>query len=217
MENGVYWKHDSRKKFFECYAKLILETFLPDKYRDLRCDEKPDLRMGSDHGVEVSRAMFEGDGKASAIFNLIKDKHIGCVSKKDLKKLEDLKYELLLFDDDIILGISPMLDSEIDGREFKRIYLQKLKKFHNYSDVSIVDLFVYSPIIDWYEENLIRELMDWIREQGECPYETVMIFEVTRLYVLNVKNRSMDIIPVRDASREKLEQCRLQAKEYAVG
>ena len=80
-----------------------------------------------------------------------------------------------------------------------------------------VDLFVYSPVIDWYEENLVRELMEWISEQGECPYEKVMIFEVTRLYVMDIRNRHLDIVPVRDASRELLDQCRLQAYKYAFG
>ncbi len=66
--------HDSQKKYYEYLAKLILESFLPERYHNLRCDEKPDLRMGTDYGIEVSRAMFEGEGKASAIFSRIKDK-----------------------------------------------------------------------------------------------------------------------------------------------
>lgn len=217
MNNRIHWGHDSRKRYFECYAKLILETFLPEKYKDLRCEEKPDLRMGTDHGIEVSRAMFEGDGKASDIFDRIRDRHIDSVSKVDLQKLEDLKYEVLTFNGGIILGMSPMLDGVIDGREFKRIYKQKLVKFQNYSEVKTVDLFVYSPVIDWYEENLVRELMTWISEQGECPYKTVMIFEVTRLYVMDVRNKHLDIVPVRDASRELLVQCGLQAYKYATG
>lgn len=74
----------------ECYAKVILEKFYPDRYVDLLLDDKPDLRDTSNGiGIEVTSAIPQNEQEAMSLACEIpylekekQDKRIAYLKKK---------------------------------------------------------------------------------------------------------------------------------------
>ena len=57
IEPGKPLPNHTKLSYEECYAKLILETLVPDRYDDLSISDRPDLRSVSDTvGIEVTSA-----------------------------------------------------------------------------------------------------------------------------------------------------------------
>ena len=46
-----------QKQFDEYFAKVVLEKCFPEKFIDLQIEDKPDLRCGSEIGIEVTNCM----------------------------------------------------------------------------------------------------------------------------------------------------------------
>ena len=62
-------KHDAAKDYLEYYAKMLLESLMPDKYHGIRPWESPDLLMSDNYGIEVTWAMFDNQGRANGLLN----------------------------------------------------------------------------------------------------------------------------------------------------
>ena len=57
-------KHNFKKNYYECLAKLVLENALPETFDDLELTDKPDLKKTDQIGIEVTRTFFEGEAHA---------------------------------------------------------------------------------------------------------------------------------------------------------
>ena len=151
--------HNSEKVYYEQLAKLLLETFLPNDYQGLTVSDKPDLRMGEDHGIEVTRAVYEGDGQASGIFQHIKMKSKDQVDSRHLQTFDKIGYELIELNG-IIGGYSPREATWVNNELLKRTFERKAKIAKQYQS-STTDLFIFSPYSEWFEEHLIHAFMIW--------------------------------------------------------
>ncbi len=210
--------HDYQKRYFEYLAKLVLEIYLPHQYKDLVLSDRPDLRMGDDYGVEVTRALYLNDAKATGIFRFLKDRHIDSVDKRHLDSMERLGIEFLLSDDGVIRGYAPNEGTWINDEELKREYIKKVEKYKNNPLlISTVDLFIYSPMYDWLEKDIIQEFMQWIDEIKGCPFRRIIVFEFSYLYVYDVETKTFETIAVDTVSPKTLKALCTKAREYAFG
>ena len=209
--------HNSSKTYYEYLAKLILENYLPDEYKNIIFSDRPDLRMGDNRGIEVTRALYANDIKSAGIFNHIANKHKDSVDKRHLVSLEKLGVDLLIRDNSIIFGFVPKEGVWIDDKELKREYQKKVAKYRNNPlETSINDLFIYSPMYDWLEEDIVRGFMEWVSSINECPFLNVFVFEYSYLYAYNTKTKVFRKITVEKESRERLHQCCAAAKEFSL-
>ena len=210
-------KHDFEKLYYEYLAKLILEGFLPQEYKEIILADRPDLRMGENYGIEVTRALYPNQGQAKGIFNHLAHKSIYNVDKRYLKTMEKLEHELLISNEGKIWGHLPKEGVLIDDAVLRKEYLKKAKKHSQgvYTTL-ITDLFIYSPLYNWLEEEIIRRFMNWIDEIQECPFLHIMVFEYKYLYVYNVQTKHFETITVDEESTEKLYICREKARIFAI-
>lgn len=62
----------ARKKYYECYAKIVLEELWPEEFIDLQLEEKPDLQSNDEkYGVEVTIAIDEKQLEAESLYTCI--------------------------------------------------------------------------------------------------------------------------------------------------
>ena len=209
--------HNSSKTYYEYLAKLILENYLPDEYKNIIFSDHPDLRMGDNRGIEVTRALYANDIKSAGIFNHIANKHKDSVDKRHLVSLEKMGTDLLIKDDGVIYGFAPKEGVWINDEELKREYQKKVLKYiDNPLETSINDLFIYSPMYDWLEEDVVKGFMEWVSDNTECPFANVFVFEYSYLYAYNTQTKEFRKIPVEETSREKLHKCCEEAKEFSL-
>lgn len=209
-------KHNAEKRYYECLAKLILETYLPDVYHGLEVSDCPDLRLGCDHGIEVTRVLYPNKAQISGIFHHIARKDIGTVDKRHLDTLKRLNAEIFSDDRGIVYGYSPGEAIWVNDDVLKKEFMKKTNKYQQYAaNVSTVDLFMFSPLNNWFEETLIRGLMQWVVEENACCFENIFVFEYDYLYAFNAPTRAFRTIPVKAASRGSLVQLLEMAKAYS--
>ena len=182
-------KHRLLKTYEEYLAKLLLETFMPEDYSDLVCDDKPDLRMGENIGVEVTRAISE-EGQASGIFEHLKGK--ADVDERHIKTIQDIEYELLYFNG-MVVGYGPSSATIVDNVLLKQAFKKKLQKEY---PLSIIDLFIFSPMNEWFEEECIKEFFVWSNDNSSKHFRRIMVFEYPYLYVYDTLNSQIKQIEI---------------------
>ena len=87
---------------------MLLETYFPEDYFDIRKEESPDLRMGDARGIEVTWAMFENQGQANGILNHIKGKTVNQIDQRYVETMSRIQTEIFTGNDGIICGYTPM-------------------------------------------------------------------------------------------------------------
>lgn len=178
--------HNFEKVFYEELAKLLLEVFLPNDYQNLYVSDKPDLRMGETHGIEVTRAMYGGEGQASGIFQHIKLKNKDQVDQRYLRTLDNIGFELFV-SDGIIGGYGPREAVWINDDVLRNTFIKKLSLAANYQ-LQTIDLFIYSPHSEWFEEDTIRGFMVWANNYSGSVFSKIIVFEAPYIYVYSNKN-----------------------------
>lgn len=209
-------KHDFVKLYYEYLAKLILEEFIPQEYKGIIIADRPDLRMGEDYGIEVTRALYPDQGQANGVFNHLANRNINNVDERHLKTMEKLEHILLTSDEGIIWGHLPKEGVLIDDTVLKNEYMKKVEKYSQGVYITpIMDLFIFSPLYNWLEEEIIRGFMNWIDEIQKPTFLRIMVFEYKYLYVYNVQTKQFNTINIVEESTEKLDICREKAKVFA--
>ena len=208
--------HSYEKRYYECLAKLILENYLPGKFNNIELSDQPDLRMGDEYGIEVTRALYIDEAQASGIFKHLANSNIKEVDARHIETMKRLGAKLLIHDDGKIYGFCPSEGVWINDNELRREYQKKVEKYHknNYS-LRTVDLFIYSPLYDWLEEDIIRGFMQWIDEKKDCPFNNIMVFEYSYLYLYNTAAKEFEKISVDIENHEKLHSLRELALSYS--
>lgn len=182
--------HNSKKRFYECLAKNILETFVPEEYSNLILSDKPDLRMGEGVGIEVTRVLLDGAGQASGIFEHIRGK--GQFDPRYVGTLNSLDYGLLYVNGKVE-GYGPNKACIVDNEPLKREFMKKVNKQY---DLPQVDLFMFSPMTNWFEEVLIDDFMQWTNGIQGIKFRRIMVFETVTLYICDTSCHSLRMINV---------------------
>ncbi len=202
--------HNSEKLFFEYLAKLILETFLPNEYYNLIISDKPDLRMGKDHGIEVTRALYENEGQAASVFQHIRMQSKKQVDQRYLQTMKRTGFDVIEIDG-VIGGYSPMEAVWINADLLKSTFNKKMEKADGYPLLS-VDLFIYSPMSEWFEEKVVLEFMEWTNDNGGSSFSKIIVFEMPYIYTYSSKNNSYSKISI---NHEQFRNCVVKAREIA--
>lgn len=182
--------HRLLKKYEEYLAKLLLEDFMPDEYSGLVNDDKPDLRMGDNIGIEVTRAISKEEGQASGIFEHLRGKTD--VDVRHIKTIQDIEYELLYYNGKVV-GYGPSSATIVDNVLLKQAYLKKINKEYS---LPIMDLFVFSPMNEWFEEECIKAFFVWSIDNSNKRFRRIMVFEYPYLYVFDTQNFRINKISI---------------------
>lgn len=206
-------RHNKEKNYYEYLAKLLLEQYIPDTYSGLQLADKPDLRMGDDYGIEVTRAMLPGEGQVSGVFEHIKMKPLIEAEQRKIKTIERLGYGLLVRDG-IIIGYTPKSAFWVSSQELENSFLQKLEKSSHYEGFCSIDLFIFSPVFDWHEKDMINEFMMWADERNNGCFSKILVYEEKYIYSYNTRNKQFRTIPI---DKSVLHSCCVKAKQFALG
>lgn len=199
------------KIFNEYLSKLILEAFLPEDYNALVLSDAPDLRLNINTGIEVTRAMIDGAGQASGIFEHIRDKEIGEINPKHLKTLKKIDYQVRT-KNDIVVGYGPKDAMIITDAPLKLALSKKADKVLHYN-MDTIDLFIFSPGDNWFEEDVIRDFMNWSIDNGGLLFRQILVFEYSYLYKFETSRKAFSQIVI---DKNKYLQCIEMAKAYAL-
>ena len=197
--------------YFECLAKNMLESFMSDDYHDLTLSDAPDLRMGDSIGIEVTRAITQEEGQASGIFEHIRNHNIKDIDKRYRDTIDKNNFQLVVKDDTII-GYGPQEAIWVNDQLLKSVFIKKLKKISNYN-VGIIDLFIFSPGDDWFEEDVVYGFLNWAIENGGSHFRRIIVYEYSYLYMLETANSEYAKIIV---DRVKSKYCASNAKAFAL-
>ena len=202
--------HNTNKTYYEYLAKCILETFLPSAFSDIILTDKPDLINSGRDGIEVTRALFAGDGEASGRFQRIKDKPIDEIDKRDLTRLEQLDCDVMYFDGKAGGYCPPAHWCTLS--EIQESFTAKLNKASTYGNTA--SLFIYSPMFNWYEPGMMEEFTQWasaLQRARETGFSTVYVFEYTSLYICDLATQ--EVIKI-DLEHDAVQKCCESALEY---
>lgn len=141
-----------QKQFDEYFAKVVLEKCFPEKFIDLQIEDKPDLRYGSEIGIEVTNCMPQ---KAVEAFNLWHRvaKEGEQTSPRILERLEQLKDTVRREGNKLIWDRGSYVEDDIDNspiKEFINAVASKVERLNsvnaNYAKMKSYELFVNSTI-----------------------------------------------------------------------
>ena len=182
--------HDKDKRYHEYLAKLILEELFPEIYQDLTIGEKPDLRNSIGNNVEVTKAPYNGDEEASNLFSRIKGSAIDEISDRTKERFHQLGYEFHEINGRV-LGHTLSEAIWETTKEIERASEKKLSKIDQYS--GDVDLFIYAPTFDSYDERMIQEFAEGIAEKctdSEKYFHIIYVFDYTSIYICKIDDAS---------------------------
>lgn len=180
-----------RKKYYECYAKVVLEEFYPEEFIDLKSKDKPDLQMeNGQRGIEVvvseDKKQLEAESLYSKIeYNKIRNKEN---SIKRIEKIGSIYKDGILF--------SSGKDSfDLIFKSFS----DKLDKLNRggYANFNLNYLFSHSSIIA--DDAMIEEaiqLMQEIQKSKKRKFYKVFVLGTRALYCLDLYNDCYEIKPI---------------------
>lgn len=186
-------KH-TRLDYDECFAKLVLEKFFPDKYQNLIISDKPDLRTPDGKaGIEVTSAIPEKTQEAISL--AVEIPYLS--EKEQRKRIEYLKskgfeYEKYCLTQPVESycwsGFGhPDIEVTFCSR-FINAVKNKLIRLNsgNYALLEKYRLFVQSELLieDWMPEKLLNKLTI-ISESALC-YSTIYLLALNGLFVFNI-------------------------------
>lgn len=184
----------AQKRFDEYFAKVVLERCFPEKFTDLQIADKPDLRCGSEIGIEVTNCMPK---EAVEAFNLWQRvaKQGEQTPPRILERLEQLKDTVHPEGDELIWEQGSYLEDDIDNspiKEFLNAVASKVERLNsanaNYAEMKSYELFVNSTI-DITTFNQIYAILARVSELNKKPKK----FDNIHLITINQKLFTFDI------------------------
>ena len=204
-------KHNREKRYYEYLAKMVLETFISTDFAEITLQEQPDLLNFDGRGIEVTRAMFYGDGESTGLFRRVRGKTIEEANPRDIERYEQLNTELLYYNGRIE-GMCPEAQW-CTIKELQNAFIKKIGKLGMY--VSNVSLFIFAPSFDWYEREMIQEFTEWAieKQQGlSHAYTHAFVFQSTGLFICDLIDNSVELI---STDKEIVRRCCENALVYA--
>lgn len=187
----------TRLDYDECYAKLVLEKFFPDEYKNLELSDRPDLRDNARNiGVEVTsaypphmqEALFIG---ADIPYRSEEEK------EKGLNQLGKLGYEYTQYG-----MFSPSFSYTWAGNTYPdienalcapiiEVVKKKLDKLNagGYDELQQYNLFIQTePSIDeWMPPKIMERLLTL--SNREKRYSVVYVLAVTNLLIFDIESQ----------------------------
>lgn len=179
----------------ECYAKIVLEKFFPDRYVDLLLDDKPDLRDTSNGiGIEVTSAIPQSEQEAMSLACEIpylekekQDKRIAYLKKKGYNYTKygmtgpGMSYAWT--------GLGyPAIDKTYCNY-FLSAVETKIDKLNGggYAKMARYDLFVNSELFidDWMPDELLKVLIKYSLQN--VRYSFVYLLALNGLFVFDLE------------------------------
>lgn len=182
-------KH-TKVDYYECLAKLTLETLFPEKYFELTIKDKPDLQSSNYClGVEVTKA-----SETEILDHLYVDynqNRVRCKSKT-LKQIEEKGGKIL--ESGVLLSKSKDSLSLILSA-----HSQKLSKLNskNYRDMEETNLFIFSEIY-LYEEMLLSALNNMVENSLKYNqmYKNIYVSVPNYLYIFDIIQKKYQKIDI---------------------
>ena len=188
--------HNRETKYYEYYAKGILENALPEEYHDIKMQDRPDLINYDSRGIEVTRAMYCGYGEASKMFQLIKNKPVAVANRRALKRLIELGYRIIKLPNGLIAGYGLKEAVWESNREIEYCFTSKQKKIDSYK-CDNMELFIFAPMFDSYDLKEIEEYQDWMNSMSKNynrRFSRVFVYQYKKLFVCDLHNRTVFVI-----------------------
>ena len=142
----------AQKRFDEYFAKVVLEKCFPEKFIDLQIADKPDLRYGSEIGIEVTNCMPQEVVEAFNLWHRAAKKGEQ-TPPRILERLEQLKDTVHLEGSKLIWEQGSYVEDDIDNspiKEFVNAVASKVERLNsanaNYAEMKSYELFVNSTI-----------------------------------------------------------------------
>ena len=184
-----------QKQFDEYFAKVVLEKCFPEKFIDLQIEDKPDLRCGSEIGIEVTNCMPR---EAVEAFNLWQRvaKQGEQTPSRIFGRLEQLKDIVHLEGNKLIWERGSYVEDDIDNSPIKKFInavASKVERLNstnaNYAIMKSYELFVNSTI-EISTFNQIYAILARVLELNDKPKK----FDYIHLITINQKLFTFDIV-----------------------
>ncbi len=206
--------HNKEKCYYEHLAKLILEGLFPQKYVKLIERDKPDLLTDSGLGVEVTRALYNGDAESLSLFQYLRNPN----NKNTIRtrsRINKLGYEVIEING-VPAGIMPKEAFWETTKEIEEAFIKKLNKIEQYSER--VDLFIFAPSFDCYDIDMMIKFTKWARKEMENSnkkFGFVYVFDYSSIYECDLDNQSaIRRIIQKDKVGEWVEKSRKLLTQY---
>lgn len=144
-------KH-TKKDYYECYAKIVLEEMFSDKFNNLKIEDKPDLQSEDNkYGIEVTRAEDKKEIEAEELYSKLS--YGQCRNVK--KVLEKYSHGNIRIENGILFS-SGNVSFDLILKAFK----EKVDKLNNgnYKNFRKNHLFVFSDILA--NEYMLKEALE---------------------------------------------------------
>lgn len=190
--------HNFSKNSHELLAKRLLEYSRPEEFGILEHRDRSDLvSVANDIGIEVTRAMFPGDGEAQGMLERFKGKRLEDVKPSALQLMKQKGYKFFVHNGRIG-GYMPSEGMWVSLKPLEQIYTRKTEKLKDYPQHKENDLFIFSPAFHYYESNDLIEFTHWMRSQNadkSFVYNRVFVFDEPVLYMCTASIMSMKQYP----------------------
>lgn len=192
----------TRLDYYECYAKIILEKFFPNEYKNLQIADRPDLREPIRNiGIEVTSAIPKKDKEALALASQIpyldkkeQKKRIGYLHKNGYEYTEFFMIHPIKYYS--WLGLEYPDITKTFCSVFIDIVEKKLEKLNNgtYDLLSRYDLFVQSELYieEWMPEKLLDKLI--LLSNMSKSYHFIYLLALNGLFVFDISLKSWTMI-----------------------
>lgn len=187
----------TRLDYDECYAKLVLEKFFPDEYKNLELSDRPDLRnVKHNIGIEVTSAIPQKEQEAVMLAC-----EIPYLPEKDQKRrIEYLKRNGYKYEK---YGMShPRRFYTWDGlghppieitfcSDFLHAVTNKIEKLNQgkYAVLKQYNLFVYSEL--YLEGWMPSKILEWLisKSNREKKYSVIYLLALNGLFWFDIERQ----------------------------
>lgn len=189
----------TKHKYEECYAKLILEHFLPEKFASLILRDKPDLGDEIHNiGIEVTEAASPGYKEAETLWYSMYEKS----KEKQIKAIVRMKK--LGYEYSKVMGW-PMNEYENGDLGVYNIVFEavqkKLKKLndHSYSKYGSMHLFILTYL--WISEEITEVFLQALSEMEKTyrdRYDVIYIAAQNTFFEFNLRYMTWQSFDMND-------------------
>ena len=211
----------TKDTYEECFAKMILEHLFPQRYIDLKIEDRPDLQdLKHQIGVEVTSAVPPEDREASSLWTSTVYMDNGPQKMRNIDRLAQLGVHYTGG-----VQVWPSKSYQTDSLENSPYWaliqsfsdkIQKLNQGH-YAKLNQYDLFVHSELFIWPGEEtlqLSRLLQEMISRNNRSKHFTfVYLLGIEKLSIWNLKS---GVYKMTEVNSDDYLQFGLAARELVI-
>lgn len=152
----------TRLNYYECYAKIVLESVFPELFNDLTIADKPDLQSSKKNiGVEVTTSEEPAILEAQRLYS-----QLPCMNSEKIKKsIDRIKQCGAKYENEML--ISSGIDNFDLVNKAVKTKTEKLQKT-GYAELKEYYLFVFSPISA--DNFMLQEELDFLQRNRAGEY-----------------------------------------------